>query len=123
MPHRILVVDDDAAIREALRIVLEDAGYEVAEAADGREALLRLTPRPALLVVDLMMPELDGWELIGELARTAPLADIPICVLSAIATHAPPEARAVLQKPIDLDALLATVERLITGSPTPSRSG
>lgn len=110
---RILVIDDDDAIRESLREVLGDAGYEVAVARDGREALAMMTPRPALLLVDLMMPELDGWELIGELQRTAPLADIPICVLTAIPSHAPPKVGAVLQKPIDLDTLLATVARLI----------
>jgi CheY-like chemotaxis protein len=120
---RILVVDDDAAIRDALQVALEDAGYEVVAAIDGREALARLSPRPALLLIDLMMPELDGWELIGELQRTAPLADIPICVLSAIATHAPPEVQAVLRKPVDLDQLLATVERLLTGSSPSPRSG
>jgi CheY-like chemotaxis protein len=110
---RILVVDDDTAIREALRDVLVDAGYDVIVAADGRQALGLMTPRPALLVVDLMMPELDGWELIDELQRTAPLADIPVCVLSAIATHAPPRTSAVLRKPVNLDELLATVGRLI----------
>jgi CheY-like chemotaxis protein len=109
---RILVVDDDAAIRESLRDVLADAGYDVALARDGREALGMLAPRPALLIIDLMMPELDGWELIDEIARTAPIADIPVCVLSAIASHAPPKASAVLHKPIDLDELLATVEKL-----------
>jgi CheY-like chemotaxis protein len=109
---RILVVDDDAAIRQSLEDVLKDAGYDVVVARDGKEALGLLTPRPALLLVDLMMPELDGWELIDEIERTAPLADIPVCVLSAIASHAPPKARAVLQTPIDLEELLATVERL-----------
>jgi len=109
---RVLVVDDDEAIRESLRDALSDAGYDVAVAADGRQALGMLTPRPALLLVDLMMPELDGWELMDELARTAPLADIPVCVLSAIASHAPPQAAAVLQKPVDLEMLLETVERL-----------
>ncbi len=112
MAARVLVIDDDEAIRESLRDVLADAGYEVTVAADGRQALGMMNPRPALLLVDLMMPELDGWELMDELARTAPLADIPVCVLSAIATHAPPNAAAVLQKPVDLDKLLDTVERL-----------
>ena len=113
MGPRILVVDDDLAIRDSLGDVLGDAGYEVALARDGREALAMMSPRPALLLVDLMMPELDGWELIDELERTAPLADIPVCVLTAIASHAPPKASAVLQKPVDLDVLLATVERLV----------
>ena len=113
MAARILVVDDDSAIRDSLRMVLAEAGYDVAVAADGREALGMLSPRPALLLVDLMMPELDGWELIDELKRTAPLADIPVCVLSAISSHAPPRASAVLQKPVALEVLLATVERLI----------
>ena len=66
---RILVIDDDDAIRESLRDVLGDAGYEVAVARDGREALAMMTPRPALLLVDLMMPELDGWELTCEYRR------------------------------------------------------
>ncbi len=123
MGARILVVDDDAGIRDALATTLGDAGYEVVTAVDGRDALARLSPRPALILVDLMMPELDGWELIGELQRTAPLADIPICVLSAIASHAPPEARAVLHKPVDLDELLATVARLLRDYSPSSRSG
>ena len=113
MAARILVIDDDAGIRESLRDVLEDAGYEVVVAGDGRQALGMMSPRPDVMLVDLMMPELDGWELLDELARTAPLADIPVCVLSAIASHAPPNAKAVLQKPVNLDDLLATVERLI----------
>ena len=107
------MVDDDADIRESLRDVLVDAGYEVDVAKDGREALGMMSPRPALLIVDLMMPELDGWELLDELKRTAPLADIPVCVLSAMATHAPPFASATLRKPVALDHLLATVERLL----------
>ncbi len=113
MSARILVIDDDAAIRESLRDVLGDAGYEVTLAKDGREALAMMSPRPDLLLVDLMMPELDGWELIDELQRTAPLADIPVCVLTAISSHAPPKANAVLQKPIALDTLLDTVARLV----------
>lgn len=112
MSTRILVVDDDTAIREALKDVLAEAGYEVVVAADGREAMRLMTPRPALMLLDLMMPDLDGWELMDELGRTAPLASIPVCVLSAITSHAPPRATAVLAKPIELDELLATVERL-----------
>ncbi len=107
------MIDDDAAIRDSLADVLGDAGYDVAVARDGKEALAMLTPRPALVVVDLMMPELDGWELIAELQRTAPLADIPICVLTALASHAPPTVSAVLRKPVDLDTLLETVARLV----------
>ena len=114
MALRIVVVDDDAAIREALCGVLGDAGYECVAFGNGRDAMHALQPRPALFIVDLMMPELDGWELIGELQRTAPLADIPVCVLSAIAkTHAPPKVSAVLPKPVSLEKLLDTVESLI----------
>ena len=112
MAPRILVVDDDTDIRETLRAALVEAGYEVVVAADGREAMRSLSPRPALMLLDLMMPGLDGWELLDELRRTAPLASIPVCVLSAISSHAPPATAAVLQKPITLDQLLATVTRL-----------
>ncbi|MDB4965590.1 MAG: response regulator [Myxococcales bacterium] len=114
MPARIVVVDDDSAICEALCDVLGDAGYDVVAFANGREAMGALTPRPALFIIDLMMPELDGWELIDELKRTAPLADIPICVMSAIGnTHSPPKVAAVLPKPVALDTLLETVATLL----------
>src|SRR2546430_8132643 len=110
MSTRIVVVDDDSAIREALCDVLGDAGYEVVAVSNGAEAMHALMPRPALFIVDLMMPELDGWELIGELQRTAPLAEIPICVMSAIASsHSPPKVAAVLPKPVALERLLDTV--------------
>lgn len=111
MAARILVVDDDTAIRESLRDVLTEAGYDVVIAADGREALALMTPRPSLMLLDLMMPELDGWELIDELQRLA-VTDIPVCVLSAMTSHAPPNVSAVLSKPVDLDDLLETVARL-----------
>jgi CheY-like chemotaxis protein len=114
MPPRIVVVDDDPAILDALCDVLGEAGYEVAGALDGRAALKLVSPRPQLFVIDLMMPELDGWELISELQRTAPLAGIPICVLSAITSHAPPpDVAAVLRKPVSLDDLLETVNKLV----------
>ena len=77
----ILVVDDDAHIREVIRFALEKAGYRVVEAADGREALQRFAQTPASLVVlDILMPELDGTEVCRQL-RTH--SRVPIVFLSS----------------------------------------
>jgi CheY-like chemotaxis protein len=70
---RILVVDDDAAIRELLRFVLEEEGYEVIEAADGAEGLQRYQAAPTdLVITDLQMPGMDGLELMMALRRMVP---------------------------------------------------
>lgn len=78
---RILVVDDDAHIREVVRFALEKAGHEVGEAADGRAALDAFARSPAdLVVLDILMPELDGLEVCRELRRTS---EVPILFLSS----------------------------------------
>lgn len=70
---RILIVDDDSLFRESVRSNLEDAGYEVAEAADGHKALQELEANPAdLIVLDIVMPEKDGFEILPELRRSYP---------------------------------------------------
>jgi CheY-like chemotaxis protein len=114
---RILVVDDDNAIRETLRAILEDEGYTVAAASHGREALahLRDGPPPALFIVDLVMPVMNGWELCAELARRPELARVPVLLVSANShLDAPPvglETVHVMKKPISFDRLLEYVER------------
>jgi len=80
----ILTVEDDAALRELLRRTLEQAGWEVSEAADGRAALEQIAQRrPALILLDLMLPELDGIQVIDELHATPAGKAIPIVVLTA----------------------------------------
>ena len=123
MTQRILVVDDDRAIRETLRAILEDEGYRVTTAANGREALERLerAPPPALCIVDLVMPVLDGWELCAELARRPALARVPVLLVSAN-SHLDGAGLALetvhlMRKPISFDRLLEYVERYCRRAP------
>jgi len=111
----ILVVDDQESIRAVIRLALELEGYSVFEAANGNEALATLEsmPTPGLLLVDLMMPVMNGWELIEELRENRHWKNIPLIVLSAFdgvkrTISGPHEA---LAKPIDLAVLLQTVKK------------
>jgi DNA-binding response OmpR family regulator len=113
---RVLVVDDDAIIRRFLVEALTDDGYEVREAGDGGQALAILGDwRPNLIVLDLMMPVLDGWEFLAQQRHLAHLADIPVLVLSAAhrVQDTALDAAAVFAKPFDLDEVLASAKRLI----------
>jgi len=115
VPPYILIVDDDAGIRDMLGEVIEEAGYRVATAEDGREALLHLqsNPPPFLILLDLMMPVMDGRQFRREQRRVPELAAIPVAVLSADlqVEHGDDLDCAVrLKKPIDLDRLLAVIE-------------
>jgi CheY-like chemotaxis protein len=112
----VMVVEDDFAIRETLRELLEEEGYKVVEASNGAEALSRLRARtPRLILLDLMMPVMDGWEFRHELEEDPRLASIPVIVISA--DHALEEkvdsmhVEGYLAKPFELDRLLAAVER------------
>ena len=81
----ILIVEDDSDLREALSEVLRDEGYSVESAADGREALdrLRRDLRPSLILLDLTMPVMNGWQFRAEQRRDPALSEIPVVVLSA----------------------------------------
>lgn len=114
----ILVVEDDPAARATISDLLSDEGYTCVEAADGRDAIDVLSGAPAppcAILLDLMMPRMNGWEF-GEWLREQPaLARVPLIVLSA-AKGAGADAKrlaasAFIPKPFDLDDLLATVAR------------
>jgi len=116
---RILVVDDDLAIRQTMAELLEDEGYEVACAANGADALAQLAAAaaPSVILLDLTMPVMDGWTFRTAQRSDPRLARIPTVVLSA--SHgADPRSVAVLApdaflaKPFDLDRLFATVRAL-----------
>jgi CheY-like chemotaxis protein len=114
----VLIVDDDKAIRETLTMILEDEGYRVNSAPHGRDALSLLRQgdiRPQLILLDLMMPVMSGWEFRAEQSRDPDLASIPVVVLSAdrdITTKATSvAANGYLSKPVDLALLLATVSQ------------
>jgi len=111
----VLVVDDNTDAVEALAQILEYEGYAVATAYDGREALDYLGghPPPDLIVLDLMMPVMNGWELRAELAKLPAFAKVPIVVMTALAEAAEIEADAIVAKPIDLKRLLLIMDRLL----------
>jgi DNA-binding response OmpR family regulator len=115
--YRILIVDDDAMAREILKRILEHAGYEVMTAGSGPEALRKLHEGiPHLVVVDLMMPEMDGFELCR---RIKSHLDVPIMILSAVAAiESKVEglqmyAEDYIVKPFEKEELVARVQRVL----------
>jgi DNA-binding response OmpR family regulator len=121
-PPRILVVEDDPTLRELLRVSLARSGYEVALAATGLDALVqidRAKPKPDLLLVDIMIPELDGLSLLRALKSHRDTRFIPVVIITArsdsrtIAEGISAGARYYITKPFILDDLLAKVKRAI----------
>jgi two-component system, chemotaxis family, chemotaxis protein CheY len=109
--YRMLIVDDDREVRETLRTALEDEGFTVAVAANGAEAMTKLEERPPRLVLlDLMMPVVDGWEVLDRMRADPSLDEVRVCVCSAVADVASTRADFVLRKPFDLDALKHVVD-------------
>jgi CheY-like chemotaxis protein len=108
---RILHVDDDPDIREAVRSILEEEGYEVASAENGAEGLRVLgeMDRPCIILLDLMMPVLDGWGFLTQLQHSPTAANIPVAITTAYDGRAAALHLTVLRKPFVLEALLATV--------------
>ncbi len=108
----VLVVDDERDIREAVAEVLKDEGYEVIDARDGEEALSQLRAHhPAVVLLDLMMPGMNGWEFCAARRREPDLSAIPVIVISALGQVSGIDAAAFLQKPFELDALVSTVRQ------------
>ena len=102
-------MDDDQDVREAVVEALADAGYAVDQAANGAEALTAMrASAPCLVFLDLMMPVMDGWELVAQMDRDPALAQVPVCVVSAHDKD-PPHNICVLRKPVSLARLLETV--------------
>ncbi len=107
----ILVVEDDPDALEALGDLLESHGYAVTSARHGAEALdlLGRLPLPRLIVLDLLMPTMDGWEFRRRQKNDPRIAHIPVVVVSASSAAKPIEADIVLRKPVDIDRLLETI--------------
>jgi len=118
-PKRVLVVDDEPSVAQVIVDALADEGYEVRWAANGREALAALGAwLPDLIVLDLMMPVMDGRAFrAAQRCLSGAAAQVPVLVLSGMrearATAEALNAAAVLTKPFDLDDLVATVGRLL----------
>jgi len=116
--HRVLVVDDDPDIREAMIEVLEENGHVATGAANGNEALIALrssTDQPCLILLDLMMPVMDGRQFREEQMRDPALSPIPVIVISAFRdvaqTAEDMKVAAHVKKPVSLRDLVQLVER------------
>jgi CheY-like chemotaxis protein len=119
-PGLVMVVEDDDEIRESLQLLLGDHGYTVLGARNGAEALEELKNgfRPALILLDLMMPVMNGWQLLDMMNGDDELARIPVAVVTAhpdriAASSIGPR---VLGKPIDTRQLLAVVRESVHGA-------
>jgi len=117
-----MVVDDDPHVREALTDFLGDEGFRVRDAVDGADALEQLrrlrTLRdlPALLILDLAMPVMDGYQLLEQIEEDHQLSPIPILVLSATINREDlPERITPLRKPIESQVLVATIRGILGG--------
>jgi CheY-like chemotaxis protein len=116
----VLLVEDEPDVRQSLREIIEEEGYRVADVADGRQALeyLRAHEPPTVVLLDLMMPVMDGWQVLRAMRADAALARIPVIVISAAAQATLDEvvaqggASSYIRKPIALDRLLAALKRI-----------
>jgi len=127
MAKKILAVDDDPDIRDALTMILESQGYKVITAQDGIEALANLkAEKPDLMILDLLMPKMDGWAVCKELQdpRWAKYRDIPILILTSVREEASRRRYELetgleldvddyVEKPFSPDILLERVGRLV----------
>jgi DNA-binding response OmpR family regulator len=120
--QHVLLVEDDAPIRGMLADVLQDAGFSVVQASDGLEAVRNLREeRPDLIVLDLMLPRMSGWQFLEESRPDLERANIPVVVLSAIHGQGDyPSTLGVaawLTKPVDIDRFLGAVQTLADPAP------
>lgn len=113
---RVLIVDDDRAIRELLRYALEAEGYEVAVLCDGTRVVETMEERPedaCVVLTDLMMPYVDGWEVCHQLRqRASALPPYRLALMTASGLHAdecPEEVHVLVRKPFELDKVLQLV--------------
>ena len=109
----VLIVEDDEDLREMMAQLLSLEGFHSATVANGREALqyLQDAEKPQVILLDLMMPVMDGWEFRRQQKADPQIAPVPVIVLSALDQRraAPVEAEAFLNKPLDFDRLLELV--------------
>ena len=115
----VLVIEDSDMEREGLAAVLQREGYAVLTAADGQEALacVRTSPRPDLILLDMLLPGIDGWDLLKVYTRDPALAGVPVVILSGLDVGSPAWAASLgaagyLRKPVDSAALLQIVRRV-----------
>ncbi len=111
MTHTVLVVEDEKELREMMREALELSGYAVVTAREGQEALDRISriEHLCLVLLDLLMPGMNGWDFFKSMRARPELAHVPVVVHSSTPSAAPAGVTRVLQKPVELDRLLSVV--------------
>ncbi|HWC59140.1 MAG TPA: response regulator [Verrucomicrobiae bacterium] len=118
MKKKILIIDDDASVRSSLKNILTASGYDLAVAPDGDSAQSEFA-QADLLILDLNLPIQDGWDILGQVNSGYPL--LPVIVITGLADqldeHTIPGASAFLEKPIEVPALLETIEHLLNRTP------
>jgi CheY-like chemotaxis protein len=113
----LLIIEDNALAREGLGLVLQQRGYQVTLTADGRQALAYFEggARPDLILLDMLMPDVDGWQFLEKLGRLVPFPSIPLIIMtSTIITRdwaLDHGAAGFLKKPFSTEELLAEIER------------
>jgi CheY-like chemotaxis protein len=115
----VMVIDDDEDVREVLRDFIEDIGYRPVVAANGQEgldAIRKLDEPPCVILLDLMMPVMDGWRFLEVVAGDADLASIPVVISTSAPDRAPSGPR-VLAKPVDLEDFMAELRHHCGGAP------
>jgi two-component system, chemotaxis family, chemotaxis protein CheY len=112
--RRILLVEDDDAVREGIRHLLERAGFTVTSARDGAEGweLLKRGPLPAAILTDLYTPRMTGHDLVAHIRRTPRFARVPIIAMSADRASTRPSAEAFLEKPFSPEQLGRALDRV-----------
>src|SRR5262245_10593331 len=125
--NSILIIDDDTMILDMIADLLNCEGYSITASNKGSVALARaLAERPALILLDLMMPEMTGWQVVAALNASQRTRSIPVILLSArrdlAATAAELGAAAFLEKPFELDALLDLIKQYVQLSDSEPRS-
>lgn len=119
----VLLVEDDPDIRDIVQDVLEAEGYDVVPASHGKQALEFLSgardgERPDLVILDMMMPLVDGRHVLDAIRSDRALSSVPVVVMSAIAHEKPAGAAAFLRKPFSLDTLFDAVHTLVDRGPS-----
>ena len=109
---KVLIVDDERDIRDSLKEIFEDEGYDVSTAANGAEALDRLATEalPCAMVLDLAMPGVGGVEVYAKMQGDPRLAQIPVIISTSDPSRAP-SGLLIMKKPIDLNRLLGAVQK------------
>lgn len=111
MTHTVLVVEDEQELRDMMRDALELNGYAVVTAEHGRDALAKLPAidHLCLVILDLLMPIMDGWEFVALLRAHSALSSVPVVVHTSAPEQAPPGATRVIRKPLKFERLLSVV--------------